>query len=99
MRITLLVACSLALTLAGCGQTRRYGDSDGQPVAFTVHLDRAFVKGMHNRQWQPAGGAGVAVGSGGYSSTGVGVGFSFSSTHVYILGGDGPAEAQVFMKE
>ncbi len=85
--------------LAGCGPTRRYGDDQGIPVAFAVQLDRAFVRAMENRQWRPSVGAGASYGSDGHSSHGVGVGLSFSSTQVYLLGGEGPAESQVFRQE
>lgn len=99
-----LLACSLltavaCLVVSSCGQTRRYGDDQGAPVAFTVSLDRAFVKAMHNNQWRPSVGAGASFSSGGSRSYGTGVGVSFSSTNVYLLGGEGPAEAQVFRRE
>jgi hypothetical protein len=87
------------LPVAGCGSTRRYGDAGGVPVPFDVRLERSFVHDMQNRQWRPSVGAGAAFGSGGYSSYGTGVGLSFSSTEVYLLGGDGPAESQIFRRE
>ncbi|MBA3709704.1 MAG: hypothetical protein H0W83_12900, partial [Planctomycetes bacterium] len=71
----------------------------GVPVAFTVHLERAYVHEMRNRQFRPSVGAGAAFGSNGTSSYGTGVGLGFSSTQVYLLGGDGVAESQVFRRE
>jgi hypothetical protein len=96
---TALATLGAVLLLAACGQTRRYGDDGGRPVAFSVHLERPFVKSMHYNQWRPSVGAGAAFGSGGRAAYGTGVGFSFSSTRVDLLGGDGPAEAQVFIHE
>jgi hypothetical protein len=98
-RLIAMFAAILALPCTSCGQPRRYGDSGGVPVAFDVHLDRAFVRGMRNRQGRPSVGAGASFGSGGYSSFGTGVGLSFSATDVYLLGGDGIAEGQVFRQE
>jgi hypothetical protein len=93
--------CGLALlaVLAGCGEPRRFGDAGGVPVAFTVTLDRAFVSGMRNRQGRVGLGVGGSLSSGGHSSVGTGVGLSFASTTVYLVGGDGPGEAQVFRQE
>lgn len=88
-----------ALLATGCGKARRYGDDGGVPVVFSVTLERASVADMSNRQWRPSVGAGVGMSSGGRSSFGTGVGLSFSATEVYLLGGDGPAEAQIFRRE
>ena len=85
--------------LAGCGEKRRYGDDGGTSVAFRVTLDRAFVSEMANRQGRVGVGVGAGVSSGGGSSIGTGVGLSFSSTTVYLVGGDGPGQGQVFRHE
>ena len=95
-----LLALSAILCLAvGCGAKRRYGDEGGTPVTMRVTLDRAFVSDMKNRQGRVGVGVGAGMSSGGGSSIGTGVGLSFSSTTVYLVGGDGPGQGQVFRKE
>jgi hypothetical protein len=95
----LLLAGLALLALDGCGEARRYGDEGGVPVTFQVHLDRAFVNGMRNRQGAVGVGVGAGFSSGGGSAFGTGVGLSFSSTTVFLLGGDGVGEAGVFRQE
>lgn len=95
----LIGAAFAALVLTGCGEPRRYGDTDGTPTAFTVSLDRAFVNGFENRQGRPSVGAGVGFSSGGGSYSGAGVGFTFSTTQVYLLGGDNLGQGEVFRQE
>ncbi len=97
--IVILILVAIAVTLAACGAKRRYGDEGGTPVAFVVTLDRAFVNGMRNRQGRVGIGAGAGFGSGGHSSGGVGLGMSFSATNVDVVGGDGPAQGQVFHRD
>jgi hypothetical protein len=97
LRIYCLLLC--ILSLAACGKARRYGDAGGVPVAFHVTLDKAFVSGMQNRQGRVGVGVGGTVSSGGHSSIGTGIGLGFSATTVYLLGGDGAGQAQVFRKE
>jgi len=94
----LLIAIS-AFILASCGTPRRFGDTGGAPVEFRVSLDRAFVSSMQNRQARVGVGVGGALSSGGHTSVGTGLGLSFSSTTVYLVGGDGAGQAQVFRKE
>lgn len=96
-RFVLGLICLMALT--ACGKPRRYGDVGGEPTAVRVNLERAFVSGMQNRQARVGVGVGGSVSSGGHSSTGVGVGLSFSSTSVYLLGGEGAGEGQIFRRE
>jgi len=102
---TLAVPLALVALLAGCGGTaRRFGDDGGVPVAVVIDLDRSFVNEMRNRQARPSVGAAVGVSSGGHGygsgvATGVGIGLSFSSTTVYLMGGEGPGQAQVFRQE
>ena len=96
----ILLVLSAALCLAvGCGTKRRYGDEGGTPVTMRVTLERAFVSDMKNRQGSVGVGVGAGISSGGGSSIGTGVGLSFSSTTVYLVGGDGPGQGQVFRKE
>jgi len=99
MRHALALALLIALCCAGCGSKRRFGDDGGTPVAFHVVMDRAFVSGMKNRQGRVGVGVGAGVSSGGGTSLGTGVGLSFSATTVYLVGGDGPGQSQVFRKE
>ncbi len=100
IRTSVLLALGFAcVTSSGCGTPRRFGDPDGVPVVISVELDRAFVSNMANRQWTPSLGGGVGFGSGGARTSGVGMGLSFSSTHVYVIGGDAPGQANVFRKE
>lgn len=95
----LTVGCAALLLLSACGEPRRYGDTGGTPTAFRVTLDRAFVSGMHNRQARLGVGVGGSVSSGGHRSVGTGVGLSFSATSVFLVGGDGVGEAQVFRQK
>jgi len=97
VRCVLIALCSLLLT--ACGTPRRYGDTGGVPVVFHVNVDRAFVAGMQNRQGRVGVGVGGSLSSGGHSSLGTGVGLSFSATTIYLVGGDGAGEAQVFRQE
>jgi hypothetical protein len=97
----LAVLALVALACASCGQPRRYGDEGGVPVAFQVAVDKAFFSSMRNHQvggvvgaggsWSPGYGAGFG--------TGVGVGITFTTTSVYILGGEGVGQADVFRQE
>jgi hypothetical protein len=96
---SLLIATSALLCICSCGKPRRFGDEGGVPATFTVHLERAFVGGMKNRQARPSLGVGAGIGSGGHSSFGTGVGLTFSSTVVHILGGEEPGSGNVFIKE
>ena len=98
-RTTFTVILVALCLIAGCGGKRRYGDEGGTSVAFRVALDRAFVSDMKNRQGRVGVGVGAGVSSGGGSSIGTGVGLSFSSTTVYLVGGDGPGQGQVFRQE
>ena len=95
----LIFAGAALLALDGCGEARRYGDEGGVPVTVQVHLERAFVNGMRNRQGQVGVGVGAGFSSGGGSAIGTGIGLSFSSTTVYLLGGDAVGEANVFRQE
>ena len=95
----LIGATFFLLLMAGCGEPRRFGDTDGTPTAFSVSLDRAFVNGFENRQGRPSVGAGVGFSSGGGSYSGAGVGFTFSTTQVYLLGGDNIGQGEVFRQE
>jgi hypothetical protein len=89
----------LVLSAAGCASTRRFGDADGTPVSFTVHVERAFFDTMSNHQGQPSVGAGAGFSHGGSSGLGLGLGFGFSATSVFLLGGDEIGQAHVFRKE
>lgn len=91
----ILLGAALIL-LSACGEPRRYGDVGGTPTTVRVSLDRAFVSGMHNRQARVGVGVGGSVSSGGHRSVGTGLGVSFSATSVYLLGGEGAGEAQLF---
>ncbi|MBA3938611.1 MAG: hypothetical protein H0X38_14245 [Planctomycetes bacterium] len=98
--LPLLVLAGVVLFASdGCGEARRYGDEGGVPVTFQVHLERAFVNGMRNRQGRVGVGVGAGFSSGGGSAIGTGIGLSFSSTTVYLLGGDALGEAGVFRQE
>jgi hypothetical protein len=97
--IFLMGLVALSLAIAGCGSERRFGDADGVPVTVIVNLDRAYVRGLSSRQVRTSVGAGASFGSGGHRSSGVGVGLTFEATNAYLVGGDGPAEAQVFRKK
>ncbi len=100
MRNVLLILPLIALCLVvGCGKKRRFGDEGGTPVTMRVTLDRAFVSDMKNRQGRVGVGVGAGMSSGGGTSLGTGVGLSFSATTVYLVGGDGPGQGQVFRKE
>lgn len=99
MRSALLLPVLALACLSGCGEPRRFGDVGGQPVTFTVHVERPFFASMENRQGRPSVGAGVGFSSGGGSYSGVGIGFTFSSTQVYVLGGDAVGQADVFRQE
>ena len=96
----ILVLLSLLLCLfVGCGKKRRFGDEGGTPVTMRVTLDRAFVSDMKNRQGRVGLGVGAGMSSGGGTRVGTGVGLSFSATTVFLVGGDGPGQGQVFRKE
>jgi hypothetical protein len=99
MRTALLTPVLALVCLSGCGEPRRFGDAGGQPVTFTVRVEKPFFSTMENRQGRPSVGAGVGFSSGGGSYSGVGVGFTFSSTQVYLLGGDAVGQADVFRQE
>lgn len=87
------------ILLAACGKERRFGDPDGEPVTITVTVERDYVRALSSRRVGTSVGAGTSFGSGGSRSTGVGVGLSFSATTVTLIGGDGPAQGQVFRKK
>lgn len=95
----LAAVAALILVLAGCGTPRRFGDVDGKPILVQVHLQRAYVRSLSDRNVGIGAGVGVGVGSGGHSHTGVGIGLSFSSTQVYLLGGDATGQGNVFRKQ
>ena len=97
--LALFILISLLFIFSACGEPRRFGDVGGVPVTVTVHIERAFVSGMENRQARPSVGAGAGFSSGGMSSMGLGVGLSFSSTQVYIVGGDNVGQANIFRQE
>ena len=72
----------IVLAIIGCSAARRFGDTGGSPVEFSVHVERGFFDSMSNRQWQ----SGVGVGGGGGFSSGrstgigLGLGIGFSAS-------------------
>src|SRR4051812_14085707 len=94
-----LLAAACCVVLGGCGQARRFGDQGGQPAAFEVALDRAFISGMYNRQGSPHVGIGTGWSSRGGLGVGTGVGLSFSATSVSLLGSEGPGGSEVVFRQ
>jgi hypothetical protein len=103
-RWALPAAGLLAAALGGCGPLRHQGDAGGTAMAVQVHLERGFVHGMHSRQWAEKARAEASYGGGyggghGGTPTATGIGVNLATTTVYLLGGDGPGQAQVFLHE
>lgn len=99
MRRLLIPLLIATCVLPACGKKRRYGDEGGTPVTVRVALDRAFVSDMRNRQARLGLGVGAGFSSRGGTGIGTGLGLSFSATTVYLVGGDGPGQGQVFRQE
>lgn len=99
MRNRPLALALAVLLLAGCASSRRYGDPGGIPVAFEVHVERAFFDNMSNHQWSTGVGAGAGFSNHGSTGLGLGLGLGFSTTSVYLIGGEGAGEAGVFRKQ
>ena len=97
MRFALLII--LAIIITACSSTRQFGDADGNPVEFSVRVERAFFDSMGGRSWQPSAGAGVGFSSGGRTGLGLGVGLGFTSTSIYLIAGDEPGQARLFRKQ
>lgn len=94
--ITALIGVVGALVAPACGEPRRFGDTDGQPVTMLVHLNRSFLSRMTNMQGRASVGAGAGFSPGGGAFMGSGLSFSFSTTEVDLLGGDVEFDAGVF---
>ncbi len=82
----------LAFIVSGCGEPRRHGDNDGQPVAFHVRVEPAFMSTMADRSAHPS----VALGASSGRGIGLAVGVTMADTDVYLLGDDRPGKEQVF---
>ncbi len=89
----LTVLALAALVLSGCGEPRRHGDVDGQPVAFQVRLEPAFLATMVDHSAR----SGVMVGSG--PGGGIALGVAVADTEVYLLGDDRPRKERVFRQK
>lgn len=88
------VAALTLAVVAGCGQSRRQGDPNGEAVTVVVRLDPAFLHDLrtHTASTQGAG-ASSAVPIGSH------FGVPLTATTVSLLGGDAPGEAQIFWHE